>query len=255
LFANERYDIIADMLARRKSVTVSELTERFGVSIETIRRDLAFLEKHGKLTRVHGGAIAVSDKSREFAELTVRLDENADKKRELSGYAASLVHENDVIALDAGSTTAELAHVLCKRFKKLTVITYSRDLVDILTENSEFSVICLGGMYLPSEHLFYGFLAEESLKHLHADLCFVAPSALSHKYGAMINTTEAYSIMHGFLEISDRRYIVADSTKFESTLPVRLCALDDADAIITDRALDAGICRLYHEKGLTIIKE
>ena len=103
MFANERYDIIIALLQEHRSVTVAELTERFGVSIETIRRDLAFLEKQGKLMRVHGGAVDISGKKYELPELAARLDENTDKKRGLSIAAAGLVREGDVIAL-LGST-------------------------------------------------------------------------------------------------------------------------------------------------------
>ena len=255
MFANERYDIIAELLRERRSVTVSELMERFGVSIETVRRDLAFLEKQGKLMRVHGGAVDISGKKYELPALSARLDENTDKKRSLSRAAASLVREGDVIALDAGSTTSELAYVLCERFKKLTIITYSRDIIDIITENSEFDVISLGGRYMKSEHLFCGHIAEENLRRLHADLAFVAPSSISIRCGAMISLSEVYSIMHGFLDISDRRYLVADSTKFETTLPVRLCSLTEVDAILTDSTLSPSLRALYAAQNIRIITE
>lgn len=255
MFANERYEIITGLLCEKRSVTVSELMERFGVSIETVRRDLAYLEKQGKLMRVHGGAVDVTGKKYELPALAERLDENTDKKRSLSRAAAKLVHEGDVIALDAGSTTSALAYVLCETFKKLTIITYSRDIIDIITENSDFEVISLGGAYQKSEHIFIGHIAEDNLRRLHADLCFIAPSSVSLKYGAMISLGEVYAIMRGFLEISDRKYLVADSTKFETTLPLRLCRLTEADAIVTDTALDPSLRTLYAAQDIRIITE
>ena len=255
MFANERYDIILSLLREHRSVTVSDLTARFGVSIETIRRDLAHLEKQGKLMRVHGGAIDTTGRKYEFSELTERLDENVDKKNSLSMAAVGLIAENDIIALDSGSTTSQLACILCEKFKNLTIITYSRDIIDIITENSDFEVISLGGRYMKSEHIFRGHIAEENLKRLHADLCFVAPSSISLRYGAMVNLMEYHTIMRGFLDISDRRYLVADSTKFETTLPYRLCELSEADAIITDNELDPALAELYAAHDIRILTE
>ncbi len=254
MFASERYDAICAILKQQRSVTVAELVEKFGVSVETVRRDLAYLEKRRQLTRVHGGAIAVSDKMRHFSALSERMSENAEKKRELSETAAKLVSEGDVIAVDSGSTANFFIRVLCENFEKLTIVTYSQDILEQATEKSGFTIIMIGGYYLPSERMFYGFLTEEGLKRIHVSKAFIFPSSLSIKYGITINVGEVYNLQRGLIGVSDRFYVLADSTKFENASPIRLCGLEEPNGIVTDRGLDEQIYKEYVEKGINIIK-
>ena len=95
MFANERRVKIAEMLERRSSVTVAELTDAFQVSLETIRRDLEYLEKQGALKRVHGGAVTVH-KMQNYISLSSRVSEHREKKGACAGFP-SLIHEEDRI--------------------------------------------------------------------------------------------------------------------------------------------------------------
>ena len=103
MFLNERHNAIVKTIKKGGAVTTASLVKSFKVSIETIRRDLLQLEKEGVLKRVYGGAV---DKSgmKAFHSLQKRNEENEDLKRELSKNAADFVNENDVIAIDTGST-------------------------------------------------------------------------------------------------------------------------------------------------------
>lgn len=253
MFASERYDIIIGLIDRHRSVTVTELCERFGVSIETVRRDLAYLEKNRKLKRVHGGAVSLSANNIEFASLSVRIDDNIDKKRELSEYAMDFISEGDVIALDSGSTATEFTSVLCEHFKNLTIVTFSMDVVQIASERSNFRIVCLGGTYLAEERLFHGYMAEEAASGLHTDKCIIFPSSLSYNFGAMTALEEAVGVEKALIRASDKVYILADSSKFEANSPIRLMDLTDADAVITDSCLDERISGLYRENGINLI--
>lgn len=252
MLANERYNIILEILKNRRSVAVSELTQRFGVSIETIRRDLATLERKGLLERVHGGAVSISDQMRGMTSLHERLTENQDLKRELSLKAAELICENDIIAVDAGSTAIEFAKVLCEKFERLNIITYSRDVIDIISEKPNFKLTTTGGEYLAAERVFHGFLAIESLKKLHVSKSFLFPSAISTRYGITINTGEFYELHTALMSISDTVFILADSSKFETTSPIKVCEISSPNAIITDSKIDDMLLQLYVENGAKI---
>ncbi len=253
MFANERYDIIIGLIKKHRSVTVSELCERFGVSIETVRRDLAYLEKARKLTRVHGGAIALSDKNVSVTTLSERIDDNTDKKRELSEYAMKFICEGDVIAIDAGSTAMVFVSVLCEHFKSLTVVTNSTDVTEYVSKNSGFKLIFLGGTYFASEKCCYGYMAESAMDMLHADKCFIFPSAISLRYGGTTYIGECVGVELRMINASDKYYILADSSKFETNSSIRITELAKADAVITDSALDKRICELYRENGVKLI--
>ena len=108
MFANERRIQITEMLNRRSSVTVNELTHTFRVSLETIRRDLEYLEKQGALKRVHGGAVTVH-KMQNYTSLSFRVSEHREEKRKLALASLPFIQEEDRIALDTGSTSFELA--------------------------------------------------------------------------------------------------------------------------------------------------
>ena len=101
MFANERRVKIAEMLERRSSVTVAELTDAFQVSLETIRRDLEYLERQGALKRVHGGAITVR-KMQSYSSLSARVTEHREEKRRLALAAIPYIREGDCISLDFG---------------------------------------------------------------------------------------------------------------------------------------------------------
>lgn len=133
MFANERRIQITEMLNRRSSVTVTELTDTFQVSLETIRRDLEYLEKQGALKRVHGGAITVH-KMQSYTSLSSRVSEHREEKRKLALASLPYIREGDRIALDTGSTSFELASLLCERYSRLTIVTNSLEVFQILSE-------------------------------------------------------------------------------------------------------------------------
>ena len=163
MFANERRNKILELLSRRSSVTVTELTGLFQVSLETIRRDLEYLEQQGALKRVHGGALSMN-RMQSYTGLSERSTEHQPEKRQIARAALSHIHEGERIALDAGSTTSELAHLLCDSFQELTIVTASLPIFEILSEKPGFQVILTGGFYLPGEKAFYGHLALDTIR-------------------------------------------------------------------------------------------
>lgn len=255
MLVNERNEQILAQLRTRKAVSVSALAAQFGVAPETVRRDLAALEKEGKLLRVHGGAVAVDEKER-YAILPV-LDERirirTAEKRALSETAASLITEGDVLALDSGSTALLFAEVLASRFRELTVITYSLDIINYLTSHTTFRVIAIGGYFLPMERLFHGFPAEEALRRMHAAKAFITPTGVSLRQGVTITVPEIYTMHRALREISNEAYILADSEKFESAGAIRLCAVNEITGFVTDPHIDASIVKAYADQGINLI--
>ena len=253
MFANERRVKIAELVAKRQSVTVSELMEQFGVSIETIRRDLECLEKQRVLSRVHGGAITVK-KMQRFTQLSQRISENREQKRQLSHTAADLIAEGDRIALDSGSTAIELAQVLRERFHELTIVTNSPEVLELLYPAEGFHLIQAGGFYLKSENAFYGYLTTDTLRSLHVSKSLIFPSAVSLQYGVGSYVPELLEVQRTFMNISDEVIILADSSKFETTAALKLCDLSSAHRLVTDSGLPDAVHRLYLESGIQILR-
>lgn len=254
MFADERCDRIVEMLKQKNSVTVSELTEIFGVSIETIRRDLCLLENHNKLRRVHGGAISVN-KMNSYSNLVERLDENITQKQYLSSVALKTLHEGDVIAIDSGSTAVEFIRLIKENFNNLKIITYSLDIFEHIKKVESFETILIGGTYMPKEDCFYGDISVGTIKNLHVKTSFICPAAISLHQGVYEHLPEIATVQKAFMQNSDQVIALADSSKFEKTAFYKICDIKKFDKIITDNALSEEIIKQYKDSGLNIINK
>ena len=250
MFANERYKIIISLLREKGSVTVSELMDTFGVSLETVRRDLSYLESQNQLKRVHGGAVPFSMKG--FKKLKQRLGDNQDKKRRLSQTACALIDEEDIIAIDAGSTAVVFASVLKEQFRRLTVVTNSLDVFEKLQDMEEYRLILTGGKYMPEEAAFYGKITLDTIGGMHFPKCFLFPAAISLENGVSAYPSELVSIEEAFLRHSKKAIVLADSTKFEKSAFMRICPVSPFHLYITDNEIKDSIKQLYKENGIHI---
>ncbi len=251
MFAKERQDLIYEMILTNNAVTVSNLIEKFHVSVETVRRDLLEMEKNGLLTRVHGGAVAKNE-MKHFSKLTERNLEHNSQKRELSLKACEFISEGDIIAVDAGSTAIFFAQALKEKFAKLTVITHSLDVFNILNSHKDFSVILCGGRFMREENTFYGPLVLNTLATVHAEKAFVFTSAVSLEHGICDYRQEFYEVQKALLNASDEIFILADSSKFEKTALLKLTEMKSDYIYITDSALPKELKELYKENGIKI---
>lgn len=251
MLAKERQDLICGMVKKDGAVTTGALVERFGVSLETVRRDLLELEKAGKLSRVHGGAVAAGDMQPPM-ELGQRNLAHSPQKQALSGAAAEFVCEGDIIAVDSGSTAIHFAQALKERFRKLTVVTHSRDVFDLLCDHEGFTVILCGGHYLRQERAFYGPLALETLGKLRVQKGFLFPSAVSLEAGICDYQQELLPVQKALLGASEQVFVLADSSKFEKKALLRLADMDRDYTYVTDGGLAEEIRRLYGENGIRI---
>lgn len=251
MFANERQDKIYDMIQNNGAVTTANLVDFFCVSIETIRRDLLAMEQDGRLTRVHGGAVAKTA-MKPFKKLRERNKEFEKQKYELSLKAAEFISDGDIIGIDSGSTAISFAEVLKERFSKLTIVTHSMDIFEMLSEYKDFSVILCGGHYLREENAFYGELTLNMLNSLHIQKAFIFPSAVSLEYGICDYQKDLYQIQKQLIKASNEIYILADSSKFEKAALLKLSNMKPDYIYITDNSLQNEIVKLYKENNIKI---
>lgn len=252
MFAKERQDIIYKMVQKDGAVTTNTLIETFDVSIETIRRDLLYMERCGLLNRVHGGAVSAGD-MKAFQVLKQRNLENSDLKRTVAEKAAAFVREGDIIGVDAGSTTLLLAEALKDRYSKLTVVTYSLDVFEILKDHGEFEVILCGGHYLKQENAFYGPMTLKMLECLHVQKAFICPSAVSMEFGICDYQQEFYATQCKMIENSGSTYILADSSKFEKKALLKLDDMRPEYCYVTDDLLSEELRKVYIENNIKIV--
>lgn len=252
MLANRRHEIIMNLIRAEGAVTVSHLVEEFGVSQETVRRDLLLLEQEGLVRRVHGGAVSLGE-MKPYKPFQSRHQDFTQEKEQLCQNAAELVCEGDYIAIGTGSTPAYFAQILKKRIKKLTVVTYSYTVFDVLSDMPEYELILLGGQYMPQEQCFCGQLTLDALKQLRVMKSFVFPSAVSMEYGIFGYEQTLYPLQRQLLSCCDQAYILADSSKFERKALYKVADMRPEYIFVTDDKLPEELARIYRDNGLTVI--
>lgn len=162
-----RREKIAEMIQADRVLKVSDLMRQFDVSIETIRRDLEYLEKQGLLTRVYGGAVLNQKKGKEPLYEQREIKHYAEKAA-IAQRAVELIGDGDVLGIDIGTTAREFAKALIGK-KKVIVLTNSMPIAEILSEDENIRVIMLGGEVRKGEFSVSGFVAEQVMSRFNLD--------------------------------------------------------------------------------------
>lgn len=232
MLAAERQARIAHLITHQKTVTVAELCKAFAVSDMTVRRDLQYLEGEGVLIRTHGGAVA--NTAGQDAEFDVREQVQIGEKEAIARVAANLVHAGDTIILDAGTTTARLAHYLHGK-SGLTVVTTSLHVLRELGGDEQIALIATGGTVRQATLSFVGSWAEEMLSRFHADILFLAATAIDLERGLFNSNVYEIGVKQQMIQSAQRVILLADHTKFGNQSMAKIAGLDAVDCIVTDR--------------------
>lgn len=247
-YLEERREAILSMLEQNSVVRVSELSEALGVSTTTIRKDIAALDKLGKLRRTHGGAIPAREENVE-ERFDVARNIRHDQKVRIGRTAARLVKDGDVIFVQSGSTCLELMRALKGR-ADLTVIT--NDLLvgmtaeDVLVDST---VIMLGGTLRYGYHYTQGSDVIRQLENYYIPTAFLCANALSFECGVTAHRREQAEWVGALVENSERHVMLLDSSKIGENALVRATGLEDIDALITDTGVDDETRRRFEREA------
>jgi len=253
VLVHDRHQQILKLLHQHQTVKTSELIERFGVSFETIRRDLDYLEREGFLRRIHGGAtLPASDYQKELP-FTVREAKRVHEKRQLVKYAVRYVEEGQSMFLDVSTTNTEFARELAANFDRLTVLTNSFQIASILMEKPQFTIIFIGGQVRNSERCVVGNYAESFAAQFHADLFFMSVSGISLTNGLTDYGIGEVQLKKKMLECSQKIIVLADSSKFNVVSLLPVCSLDRIDKIVTDPGIPPEVLEQYRAAGVDVI--
>ncbi len=236
MLALERRNLILEKLQDEKRVVVSELSQQFGVSEETIRRDLEKLEKEGLATKSYGGAVLNESTSIDMP-FNVRKKANTAGKQKVAELVAQLIHDGDHIILDASSTSVFIAKAI-KDKSNLTVITNSIEILIELSDVSDWNIICSGGSLREGYLALVGPKTTDGFGSFNADKAFFSCKGLDMDKG-ITDGNEMFSQVKQVMMRSARESILAvDSSKFDRIAFSKLCDLRDMSAIVTDKKPD-----------------
>jgi len=246
----DRQKRILDLMKKRKSALVSDLSDQLGISLSTVRRDLSELEERGIVQRVHGGAVLLEESDE--APVTLRADLHREQKQRIGAQAGELVNDGDTIILTAGSTVeAMLPHLIDKR--NLTIITNVINLAYRLTAYPHITVIVLGGWLRHSEFSLLGHITQQSLKDLHANKIFHGTYGLDSSYaltGVYVQEVETDRFL---INAAAQLIVLADSSKFNHAGAIRLVPSDNIHTLITDTDAPANAVADLQSVGIQVL--
>ena len=230
----ERRSLIIQELRENKKVVVSELSRKFDVSEETIRRDLDRLAEEGVAIKGYGGAVLKEQLGMELP-FNVRYKMNPEGKMHIAGLAASRIMSGDYILLDASSTTVYLSRILVnKSLDKLTVITNSVENTVTLAPAPGFEIVVTGGTLNQQTMSLMGAKAIESITGHHVDKALLSCNGLDIERGLTEGNDEVARVKQAIIGAADKVILLADSNKFGRSSFSRVCELEKVDTLITD---------------------
>lgn len=253
LLAEQRRRKIVDLLEQKGQVTVRDLVDRFGVSAVTARGDLDALASNGTAVRSHGGAVRQMEASQDYP-LRLKETQHHSEKVRIGRAAAELVRPNEIVILDSGTTTAEVARqIRARKVQPVTVITNALNIASELMDAPGISVIVIGGLMRPVSCSFVGPQAEAMLKEFHADRLFLAVDGFDLGIGASTPDVFEAQLNGLMMQVSKEVNIVADSSKLGRRSVSRIGPLDKVDRLITDTHAPAEFTDALKKKGVDIL--
>lgn len=232
LLGQQRREKILELLREDGSAKVIQLAKLFKVSEVTIRQDLEKMEIDELIIREHGGAY-LKNVETQVRSFSLMNQENLDKKELIGRKAAELIENGDVIILDSGSTTTEIAKNLKGR-KNLTVITNALNIALMLGSEPGIEVMMTGGEFKPPTLSLTGQKAADFLKDINVSKLFLATAGISLKAGLTYPSISDLVVKKAMIDAAETVYLVADSSKIRKPSFASLGALSLIDYIITD---------------------
>ncbi len=250
IFQEERMRGIMKILEKENRVLITDLCNTFKTTAVTIRKDLDILESEGVLKRTHGGAILYKPLFHGLA-LNEKEKLNAGEKERIANEAVKLISEGDVIILDSGSTTTQLARKM-KNIKGITVITNA---VNIALElaNSELEIILTGGALQKNSSTLVGPLAEDILKKISADKLFHGVDGVDYEIGLTTPDISEANTSRVMMQRAGENILLVDSSKFGRRSLGVICQIKEIDKIITTKKMDKLEIKKLNEIGVKVI--
>ena len=253
MYAEERQHAIATLVADRGRVAVTAVAEQFGVTTETVRRDLAALERAGMLRRVHGGAVPAGALALVETHLGERHGHRTEAKRKIAAAALDLLPGQDgSVILDGGSTTAALADIL-PGDRRLYVATNSVPIATRLSASTGITLHVLGGRVRGVTQTAVGDATVRAMQDLRVDVVFLGTNGVSPVHGFSTPDEAEAATKRAMVRAAQRVIVLGDSSKLGREHLVRFAAIEDVDVLVTDGEADPGLVAELETMGIEVL--
>ena len=247
--SRERQQRIHDFVLRSGELSVTHIADLLGVSIATVRRDLAALERRGLIERSWGGA-RVRSPIDYLDDFKAAAHQGAAAKRAVAAAASAHVTEGMIVGLSGGTTCTELARWL--RGKPITVVTNAINVATELYNHSLTKVIVTGGALNTYSYELVGEMVGYTLQEYRLDLSFVGCSGVTPDFGFSMRDSLESAVARAFLSVSERAIVIADPSKVGQKTLAKFAPLSAIDRLITGEGLSPEWRSLLEGAGLTV---
>ncbi|MDC7289919.1 DeoR/GlpR family DNA-binding transcription regulator [Blautia schinkii] len=253
MFTEERQEAIEQCLRQFGKVRVKDLSEKFQVTEDCIRKDLKILENAGRLKRTYGGAILSQDYPLE-RDVVDRRNYHLEKKKIIAAKAMELIRNNETIFLDISTTNIELAKLLAASRMRVVVVSNMIDILQILAKNSLITAIGTGGTMYQTVNGFMGAATIEVIKQYSFDRAFLGSCGVD-----MVDcTVTTLGVEDGLtkkaaVQSSRHKYVVMEREKFYFNDSYKFAHFDDINGIVTDEFPDSTIVTTLESSGVRLI--
>ncbi|MBN7121375.1 DeoR family transcriptional regulator [Erwinia billingiae] len=250
MLTSQRKQRILEQLLKEGQVLSKDLSVRFEVSEDTVRRDLRELAAEGRLQRVHGGALPSSSATATFSE---RKSLKTDAKRKVAQKGAELISSGQVVIIDGGTTTSELIACLPDDLR-ITVVTHSPSIALGLIEHPSIEVILIGGRLFKHSVVTVGAATIEGIGKIQADIFFMGVTGIHAEAGLTTGDYEEACIKRAFSGRAAETVVLVSPEKINAASPFVIGDIRLIDTIVVDSAADENWVRSIEEKGVTVMK-
>lgn len=251
MLAIERRNAILEKLQVERRVVVSELSQLYNVSEETIRRDLEKLENDGYVIKSYGGAV-LNENTNVDLPFNVRKNRNVLGKQKIAAIVSEMVHDGENIMLDASSTAVAIAKAL-KNKKDLTVITNSLEIALELIDVSGCNVISTGGLATGSSFALVGSVTDKTIRSYYVDKAIISSKGIDLYAGITDSDERHANNKASMLQMAKKKVLTVDSSKFGKIAFAKIGDLKDVAAIVTDKKPEEEWLQRLEELGVECI--
>ncbi len=248
----QRKNLILERLEREGSVSIPPLSEEFGVSEETIRRDLEKLEREGFAKRSYGGATFIGEQR--VLPYPVRKKSNVAQKQKIAAAVANLIPNGASIMLDESSTALYVAHALLGK-ENITLITNSIETAITVRGGKGWNVLLTGGSLVGDVMALTGRRVDQFFREYHADFAVLSCTGLSKHAGITESTEETAVIKRAIIASAERVILAVDSRKFNRTAFASIGSLHDISVLVTDAAPSEAWAQALTDAAVTLVCE
>jgi DeoR/GlpR family transcriptional regulator of sugar metabolism len=252
-----RHQAILDQLAESGRARVADLADGLCVSQMTLRRDLEELEERGSLKRVHGGAVLTRATGSDPG-YWLRHRQAQAEKRKIGQLAATLVADGQSVYLDTGSTAVEVARALVGRCLReqlqIRVATHAVNVAAEVASAPGISAYLVGGEVSPETLGTFGPDAVREIARLNIDTFFLGVTGVHVEHGFTNSSALGLDLKRGLVQRARRTYVVADSSKWDRTSLLTVCAFEDVDGWVCDRGLSRAALRALSHTRLELLR-